>query len=300
MPQPSRQAPPPVYRPTPGLTNGRTSLQPKEAPFRSQPLPGSRQRAVQGNQANNSAIQPSAKGFLKFLYAKLALGSVRSEISTYRLRPGARARFLDSVLTHAENREYYSHRGDNNEQALAHQQRLQEAREEDPPDLPETVEITTTATLSRADGVYGQGTLHAEAHFNSEVLEERAAGSNHLDAELGQDKAGNWFVDVNALYSYPIGSGVGQILLYEAGYLAVRNGYKRFSYGAGEGTAAAMWRDRYQNYVIRPAQRNREEEGLVDTRPAPKDNVLSRHMLIGAWIGLSSKWEKVGGGCCCC
>lgn len=291
-----------VHHPLSGSPSLGHPVQAKQSRFVSaiKPLAGAPAVGGRGNPSRPGTIQASkVKGFFKFAYAKLP-GSSQRQVSRYRLKGGAKTKFAQSLLTHGQNREFYSHRH-TEEQIAPHREALRQFLSDKELDfLPRNVDVTTVARINFRGGMYGKGGLTANAIFEDDNLQGRVPeeSPNKLEAELGEDRNGNKFVDVNTLYSYPIGSGIGQILLYEAAYLAVSNGYGRFTHGAGEGQAATMWRERYEAYIIPPETVNSETAPIMDDRPAPKPAVSSFHMLIGAWAGLANQWEKVS--CCCC
>lgn len=298
--QPPTFKPPSVYRPVSGSPNIPPPLQPKQSRFVAdiKPSAGAPVFAAVGNPGRPGTIQASkVKGFFKFVYAWLP-GSSQRQVSRYRLRSGARTKFAQSLLTHETNREFYRHQHLPQEVDTHRQGLTQWLVGRDLPDLPRNIDVTTVTRRTSNGGVYGKGQLNASASFVDEGLQERVPDNspNRLEAELGEDRAGNKFVDVNTLYTYPIGSGIGQILLYEAAYLAVSNSYSRFTLGMGEGQAANMWGERYRDYIIDPPDVAPETEALVDDRPAPKRAVSSFNMLIGAWAGLANQWEKLS--CC--
>ncbi|MBD0369940.1 MAG: hypothetical protein ICV60_03735 [Pyrinomonadaceae bacterium] len=296
-------ASPKPKQPQPKLMPQAQAVQPKSSGPKMTAAPSNRQSAP-GMSATQVAarpgqqiIQPSIGGVFRFLGAYL-FSCVERRTSRYRLKRDAatRQRFRDSLRSHNVKRRYYaneiSQQQYGNDLAQLAQQGL--------PPIPNDVYLNTTATMSSQGGVYNQGTLTITATFADQALQnlaDTAHGADHqryneFDASLGVDRAGDKFVDANTAYGFPIGMAVGNILMYEAAYQAVRKGYTRITLGMGEGQAAQMWQQRYAQHIRQPAPPQENDALLNDDRPAPKPSIAASTFLIGAWSGIGRYWDK--------
>jgi hypothetical protein len=264
-----------------------------------------------------------AWGFMKWIASKI----FESKTSTYTLREGMEAKFKKDMLGHdakagnfkggggtiarpPEKRDggrgsglslssSLSFERDDDDLHIGIREEKAEEKEASMDDVtvPRGLTFKTSANVQKPKGedpgyINVNGT-YSDGQIDAFAKKSKGTDINTLSGEIyGTGAAEPNTLVVNTTYSFPIGMGVGSILMYEGFYQASYHGKNLVREGVGEGSAARHWAE--QREMVNGPEKEKEdadeEEALIEKKPKKQD-VSVRNGLIYAQAQWKQYWK---------